>query len=504
MKPLLHPFFILLLLVIISTKNIPTCLCDDDEHYTNCNRTFSCGGSTVSNLKYPFWGGNRDQYCGQPQLTLTCEDRYPKITINSIKYRILLWNDTAQILNVARDDYWNGVCVNDYKNTTLENTPFQYQNSAGLANLTLFYNCPSPPPNLPNTPVSNTCGDKIVYFYVGQPNPVPCTIVVIPIFGTSARLVSGTGVNQALNEGFGLGWTGNYGDCNTCISSGGECGFEGEFKCFCKNGTSSTSCYDIGFFFSFLIITFILDQIPTSCCADDVHYQTCSSSFHCANLKSLSYPFWGSNRPEYCGHPAFKLDCTGKVATFTIMSQTYQLLEVSDSSPTLKVARNDYYNNTCPTILRNTTIGCTLFSYGSDSRNLTLYYDCPSLPFPQPDSFSPQFNCSVNGTQMINYFVMESFIENAESSFSEIFGTCNSRVIVPILESEAKVIETNSTAENLKAALDSGFDVEWDANNTLCDECQNSGGHCGYSPISGEFTCYCRDGSFPSSCKSGE
>ncbi|KAK7295771.1 hypothetical protein RJT34_18683 [Clitoria ternatea] len=245
MKPLLHPFFILLLLVIISTKNIPTCLCDD-EHYTNCNRAFSCGGSTVSNLKYPFWGGNRDQYCGQPQLTLTCEDRYPKITINSIKYRILLWNDTAQILNVARDDYWNGVCVNDYKNTTLENTPFQYQNSAGLANLMLFYNCSSPPPNLPNTPVSNTCGDKVVYFYVGQPNPVPCTIVVIPIFETSARLVSGTGVNQALNEGFGLGWTGNYGDCNTCISSGGECGFEGEFKCFCKNGTSSTSCYDIG------------------------------------------------------------------------------------------------------------------------------------------------------------------------------------------------------------------------------------------------------------------
>lgn len=44
------------------------------------------------------------------------------------------------------------------------------------------------------------------------------------------------------------------------------------------------------------------------------------------------------------------------------------------------------------------------------------------------------------------------------------------------------MIETNSTVENLKAALGSGFGVEWNANSSLCDECQNSGGHCGYNP----------------------
>ncbi|CAJ1843472.1 unnamed protein product [Sphenostylis stenocarpa] len=254
-----------------------------------------------------------------------------------------------------------------------------------------------------------------------------------------------------------------------------------------------------GTFFSILVITITLNQIPTSC-AGDVHYSKCSSPFHCANLKNLSYPFWGFTRPPYCGHPAFNLQCTGEVATLTFMSESYRVLEVNNSDHRLKLVRTEYWNNICPTSLRNIDIGCTFFDYGSDSQNLTLYYDCPS--FPQSDSFSPRFNCSINGTQMINYFVIESMLEYAESS--EILGTCKSRVVVPIFESEAEVLRTNSTVENLKAVLDNGFGVEWNANNSLCDECQNSGGHCGYNPSSSEFACYCRDGSFPSTCKNSD
>lgn len=77
-----------------------------------------------------------------------------------------------------------------------------------------------------------------------------------------------------------------------------------------------------GILFSFLVITIILNQIPTSCADDDVQYLKCGSPFHCANLKNLSYPFWGFSRPLYCGHPAFKLQCTDEVATVTIMSES--------------------------------------------------------------------------------------------------------------------------------------------------------------------------------------
>ncbi|KAK7374871.1 hypothetical protein VNO80_08314 [Phaseolus coccineus] len=561
MKPklILHPSFFFVFFLI--STNTPTYLCEDDAHYTNCGNAFTCG-TTNLDLRYPFSGGNRHSYCGKEKLT--CEGEVPKITINGIKYRILDWKNSTQTVTMARDDYWDSVCVSEYKNNTFDNTQFQYEHQDDdHRNVTLFY-CPSDSHHsIPTTEIGiDICRAEYVYStFVPVPSYAGnCKVVVIPIFQTSASLVLVNKTREALRNGFELKWVGDYGECQKCSDSGGECGVDdgdGEFQCFCVDGSHSASCTDHlacqwcrlthvdsspkhhsiggtgqqllacgtkgitivkcsfsfsllyqavffllkmqllrGTFFSFLVITITLSQIPTSC-ADDVHYLKCSSPFHCANLKNLSYPFWGYGRPTYCGHPAFNLQCTGEVATLSFMSESYRVLEVNDSDHRLKLVRTDYWNNICPTVLRNITMDSTFFNYGSDSQNLTLYYDCPS--FPQSDSVSPWFNCSVNGTQMINYFVTESMLENSESG--EVLGACKSRVVVPILESEAKVLETNSTVENLKAVLDNGFGAEWDANNSLCDECQNSGGHCGYNPSSSEFACYCRDGSFPSTCK---
>jgi len=107
-------------------------LCDDDDQYTNCNNAFNCG-SSITNIKYPFWGENRVKYCGgassDPNMELTCEGKVPKITINNVKYRILDWNDTIQKLTVTRDDYWSGICAvnasDNPKNSTFSNTLFQ-------------------------------------------------------------------------------------------------------------------------------------------------------------------------------------------------------------------------------------------------------------------------------------------------------------------------------------------------------------------------------------------
>ncbi|KAK7394171.1 hypothetical protein VNO78_14692 [Psophocarpus tetragonolobus] len=540
-----EPCLVFLLILVVISSNSGTCVGEDD---VQCSNAFRCGSSNL-NLKYPFWGGNRDEYCGV--VLIICEDQVPKISIHSIKYRILGWDNTTRILTVARDDYWEAntsVCVTDYNNNSFDQTPFQYDYE-GLVNVTLFYNCSSD--SLPNPIITGSaihCGADPVYYALGSLSPLPgssssCKVVVVPVFEsnynhslTSSNTSTNTNtINEALKSGFKLIWTGaTYEECRTCTHSGGECGFQDDtqFRCFCKDGPHATSCVSVThtvsivmfsvsviyqavflkmqllptILFSFLVITILLNQISTSSCADDVHYLKCSSTFHCANLQNLSYPFWGFSRPQYCGHPAFMLQCTGEVATVTIMSESYRVLEVNDSDHKLKLVRTDYWNNTCPTSLRNITIGCTFFDYGSDSLNLTLYYDCPSPSFLQPDSFSPQFNCSVNGTQMINYFVVKNMLENAQNSISlsERLGTCKSRVLLPILESEAQVLETNSTVENLKAALDNGFGVDWDANNSLCDECQSSGGYCGYNPSSTEFACHCRDGSFPSTCKSGE
>ncbi|XP_058737570.1 LEAF RUST 10 DISEASE-RESISTANCE LOCUS RECEPTOR-LIKE PROTEIN KINASE-like 1.4 [Vicia villosa] len=501
MKPLLHPSsfcFFSAALLIIFTVNIQTCLCEDDE-YTNCNTAFSCDDS-IKDLKYPFWGGNRESYCGavvdDPNTKLTCEDNVSKITINNLKYRILEWDNTTQKLTVARDDYSGGdVCAgnNNYQNSTFDNAKFQrYKDD--VANVTLLYGCNVGAINLPTLLYDIECSESKYVFYTVVYSAsfsafcAPTHAVVIPILGSLAKqLESENGLlssvlKKSLQSGFELKWSGNYGECEKCVTSGGACGNGGtQFRCFCDDGIHATTC---------------LSSLLSS---------SSISSFDCANLKNLTYPFWRSSRPQYCGHPNFELQCKEEFATITIMSQNYRILEAVDSVHRLKIVRTDYWNNVCPTIPKNTTLGQTFFDYSSDPHNVTLYYDCSYTPFPLLDSLSPQFNCSINGTQMVNYFLLESNLVNDEGSVSESIGTCKSRVIVPILESEAERMVTDSSMENLKRAIDNGFEVEWNANNSLCHECQSSSGHCGYDPNSKDFTCFCKDGSFPHSCsRSGE
>ncbi|KAK7340941.1 hypothetical protein VNO77_21659 [Canavalia gladiata] len=246
MKPL---FIFILLVICIISINIPRCLCEDDWRYTNCNSPFRCG--SFSDLKYPFWGENRDPFCGVTELELKCEGNVPKITVNSvnsIKYRILDWDNTTQKLTLARDDYWGSVCVgSDYKNSTFDNIHFQYDDSL-LQNVTLYYRCPSSAFTPSNTPFSIDCGGSDrVYYTLGDPIPgSPCQVVVIPIFKSNASLVSSNSLNtlsEALNNGFALEWTENSEECKTCIDSGGECGVDRGFKCFCKDGPHTTSCF---------------------------------------------------------------------------------------------------------------------------------------------------------------------------------------------------------------------------------------------------------------------
>lgn len=260
MKPLLHPSsFVIILFISMALSmisiNIPTCLCDDDGQYTNCNAGFSCQSSSISeNLKYPFWGGNREPYCGvsNSNMELICEGSIPKITINEVKYCIIGWDNTTQILTVARDDYWAGnICgvTGRYKNTTFDNTPFQRDGNQ-IANVTLLYNCDANQ-NQKNTLYSTTnCygGTRVVYTVLGSSSVLcsPSVTIVIPIMGSQAsQIVSTNSLTDVLKEGFELRYIGgDFAECGRCIDSGGVCGSDGgtSFRCFCKDEPHTTTC----------------------------------------------------------------------------------------------------------------------------------------------------------------------------------------------------------------------------------------------------------------------
>ncbi|GAV85556.1 Pkinase domain-containing protein/GUB_WAK_bind domain-containing protein/WAK_assoc domain-containing protein [Cephalotus follicularis] len=250
----------------------------------------------------------------------------------------------------------------------------------------------------------------------------------------------------------------------------------------------------------FMIITIILTHAPISVSADE-QYANCSMSFQCGNISDIGYPFYGANRPSYCGYPGFGLDCDGDTPDIEIMSQSYQVLDINSESRTLKVARADYVNDLCPTFLVNTTLNLTIFNYSSDTQNLVIYYGCPTIPNQfETIGLSSQFNCSINDTDISGYFVTRNITVSALADIADALASCDNNLVVPIFQSSLESLEINPTPENLITALDDGFGLLWNANESFCDSCKESGGQCGHDPSSSEFACYCPDKPSASIC----
>ncbi|GMP30988.1 hypothetical protein CsSME_00005391 [Camellia sinensis var. sinensis] len=235
----------------------------------------------------------------------------------------------------------------------------------------------------------------------------------------------------------------------------------------------------------FLMIV-ILSQIPTFLCTNNNEYTNCTQEFQCANFPNISYPFWGGNRPDYCGHPNFRLDCRGDAPRITIQS-AYRVLAIDTTTRTLTVVREEFWNNTCPTQFQNTTLDTAHFTYLSDSQNLTLYYGCQRILASQT-AIPGQLNCSADGTNNTISFATTSVTSSTNINIS----TCQTNVIVPVNQTEAVAFAVNSI--NVRQVIRSGVGLKWDANNTVCDQCVQSNGTCGSnSSSSGSFLCYCPD-----------
>ncbi|XP_041007548.1 LEAF RUST 10 DISEASE-RESISTANCE LOCUS RECEPTOR-LIKE PROTEIN KINASE-like 2.1 [Juglans microcarpa x Juglans regia] len=247
------------------------------------------------------------------------------------------------------------------------------------------------------------------------------------------------------------------------------------------------------FFFIIIAITLVQFPVPSVHAVDDDRYLNCSETFACADIMNLGYPFWGSNRPEYCGYPGFELNCSVNPPQLNVADMYYRVFEINSVARSLKVARVDYWNTTCPAIHANTTIDrSTLFSYTLGTTNLTLYYHCPAssisrLPTTQTaDGFS--FTCAGDANNFTNYY--------SSSSINSLLGLCANNVKVPVAE------WGTPNNHRLWTAINLGFMVGWNANNTMCDRCEGSGGQCGFNTSTNAFACHCKPGSFPATCGS--
>ncbi|KAH7853086.1 hypothetical protein Vadar_033059 [Vaccinium darrowii] len=243
-----------------------------------------------------------------------------------------------------------------------------------------------------------------------------------------------------------------------------------------------------------------LFHLPVSLAQGNELYQNCSQLFECGNIQGIGYPFWGANRSQACGHPSFFLSCTGDAPVLTIETRPYRVLAIDNTTYTLKVVREEFWNNSCPQYLNNATLDETHFSYASGMGDLLLSYGCTTSTSLTGITIPGEFTCLANGTSG-TFGIYGS--PNVTASMANIPTgvTCNTSVIMRVDSTEAQALPISGG--NVTQVLNSGVGLLWQANNSNCEQCVTSGGRCGTNSSNpGSFICYCSDRDYAFACGS--
>ncbi|OMO80236.1 putative serine/threonine-protein kinase, partial [Corchorus capsularis] len=249
-------FFITVALILI--LHAPKSVFGND--YSSCSRLFSCG--SLEDIGYPFWGTDRPESCGFPGFGLTCRgDQVPEMTIEEVTYQVLEINNNTRNIRLARSDYWDNICPQYLRNTTLI-SGLAY--SSDTQDIKLYYKCPSIPSTSSVLPTQFNCSingaDNIIGYFVtrsitdpliGSDSLGTCNnSVMVPLSTSQVSTVEANpnsgNLTQALRDGFDLQWSADAStNCEPCLNSGGQCGQDinsAQFRCYCTNGTFPNNC----------------------------------------------------------------------------------------------------------------------------------------------------------------------------------------------------------------------------------------------------------------------
>ncbi|KAF6137324.1 hypothetical protein GIB67_036361 [Kingdonia uniflora] len=253
-------------------------------------------------------------------------------------------------------------------------------------------------------------------------------------------------------------------------------------------------------FFAIIIITFIF-KAGTCFSTDHQQFTSCGVPFECGDIKA-SYPFWGFQRPVFCGHPGFELSCQyGSITSIQIMLDKYHVLAINEETQTLNLTRDDLLDGVCPQTSTNSTLDFALFEYLPTDQNITLFYGCSNLSIQVPSTSN--FRCQSNGVVSDVYMVGFGPVPMVPE-----LGVCNITVMIPVLQKAFQQLlnsvnvsnNSNSGGITLGTVLSQGFEVDWILDSTVCTDCIKSRGHCGYNTTLNQPVCYCRDKPYRTRC----
>ncbi|XP_013615936.1 PREDICTED: probable receptor-like protein kinase At1g67000 isoform X2 [Brassica oleracea var. oleracea] len=435
-------------------------LCASSEkEIGRCDALFQCGDVTAG---FPFSGRNRPEVCGHPLLRLHCINNITSLIISNQEFYVLKINKTSNTLTLARPDLLGSFCSSTFTKATLPTEIFEL--SPTYKSVNVFYLC-APFLSYPSSskcpeigPISisekpeynNTCRES---FTVNLPTS----------FLPEEKELNMTHLESALREGFEVKVNIDENACQECLSSHALCGFDQTFP----SGVKCAPLY------------------PPD--ADDIR-RRCSASFSCGDQKDLMYPFWIPGR-EDCGHPDFKLECNASFAELTIFSVKFRILEMDYSSRVIRLSRSDYISNICPLNPVSAPFDENVIPFSPDTEMLTIYYDCRTELSQSVSTYVGEISCH---DDVRSYYVTRNLssplLSGVRGLINDFKGICRRNVSIPASRPALDTLERTPTPDNLKKALEEGFDLAF---NEDCSLCMVSGGACGYTQISSRFVCYC-------------
>ena len=105
-------------------------------------------------------------------------------------------------------------------------------------------------------------------------------------------------------------------------------------------------------------------------------YHNCGNSFTCGSITGVGYPFRGYEEPEYCGYPGLVLSCKNNIPTILIVNVEYRVMDIDQTTQTMRISREDMMGDVCKLDVVNTTLDNSPFKFTSSYTNLNCMYGC--------------------------------------------------------------------------------------------------------------------------------
>ncbi|KAJ8445311.1 hypothetical protein Cgig2_010669 [Carnegiea gigantea] len=324
----------------------------DTAEYKACSADYSCGA--IQNVRYPFWGGNRPQFCGCQEFLLSCpsrSDEYPNIDIGMPKWpHVLEINTSAQKIVIALHRFLcpDPTCYTEPHPT--QKTTFEFSSNYHPKTFACSY-------------LSGTNGSAFYFLkrsgFTVREGMSCMDISTIPVLETLEDLNNGNStLLGVLRKGFKLGYALNSAACSACQSSGGQCG------------------------------------------SSDVHHW----SLYATALLDLSHHCVPKGHQQsFCGYPGYQVTCgTNNYMIINHSNDTYAISEISYFNQTLVVINTILLQTTfnCSPAFHNFTLDDLRFQFASNHSVVFFLQNCCTEAQRSLAQY-PQFSCGPGSNKSI-------------------------------------------------------------------------------------------------------